>query len=144
MDDQGIDQRAGRLRRLTRTWRFETMATVQAIYTLAGRQAQGFMKSIFEKISLPVPYHSTLSRRRKSLNIALPIRDWSKPRHLVVDSTGVKVYGEGEWKVRQHGISRHGAKATIPPRKGARIWQHDNRKTERHIRDENLRRIRKV
>jgi Transposase DDE domain len=36
----------------------------------------------------------------------LPIKDWSKSRHLVIDSTGVKVYGEGEWKVRQHGIGK--------------------------------------
>lgn len=86
----------------------ETMATVQAIYSLAGRQTQGFLQSIFAlmKINLNVPDHSTLSRRRRSLNVTLPVRDWSKPRHLVVDSTGVKVYGEGEWKVRQHGGSK--------------------------------------
>ncbi len=189
----------------------ETMAAVQAIYRLAGRQTQGFLESIFElmKINLPVPDHSTLSRRRKSLNITLPVQDRDKPRHLVVDSTGVKVYGEGEWKVRQHGwsyrrtwlklhlcvdettleivsavastnnvsdaevlpdllddvpgtieqvsadgaydqrkcydeLNKHGTKAAIPPRKGARIWQHGNSKAERHKRDENLRRVRKV
>ncbi len=45
----------------------ETMATVQAIYSLAGRQTQGFLQSIFElmKIALTVPDHSTLSRRRR-------------------------------------------------------------------------------
>ncbi len=75
----------------------ETMATVQAIYHQPGRQTQGFLESIFElmNIDLPVPDHSTLSRRRKSLNITLPVQDRDKPRHLVVDSTGVKVYGEG-------------------------------------------------
>lgn len=86
----------------------ETMATVQAIYSLAGRQTQGFLQAIFElmRVNLTVPDHSTLSRRRRSLAVTLPIRDWSKPRHLVVDSTGTKVYGEGEWKVRQHGVSK--------------------------------------
>ena len=86
----------------------ETMATVQAIYGLAGRQTQGFLQSLFElmKLDLTAPDHSTLSRRRRQLTITLPVKDWSKPRHLVVDSTGVKVYGEGEWKVRQHGISK--------------------------------------
>src|SRR5215510_1526230 len=86
----------------------ETMATVQAIYGLAGRQTQGFLQSLFElmKLELPVPDHSTLSRRRRQLTITLPVKDWSKPRHLVVDSTGVKVYGEGEWKVRQHGVGK--------------------------------------
>lgn len=189
----------------------ETMATAQAIFRLAGRQTQGFLQSIFElmKLKLAVPDHSTLSRRRRQLTITLPVKDLAKSRHLVVDSTGVKVYGEGEWKVRQHGFSkyrtwrklhicvdeetreivnaeatpndvsdgdmlsdlldgvpgdinqvsadgaydqrkcydalnRHGAKAAIPPRKGARIWQHGNSKSERHVRDENLRRIRKV
>jgi IS5 family transposase len=189
----------------------ETMATVQAIYGLAGRQTQGFLQSIFElmKLDLTAPDHSTLSRRRRRLEITLPIKDWSRSRHLVIDSTGVKVYGEGEWKVRQHGVgkrrtwrklhfctdeatmeiisvvastndvsdaealpdllqgapgeieqvsadgaydqrkcydalNKHGAKAAIPPRKGAKIWQHANTKAERHARDENLRRIRKV
>ncbi len=189
----------------------ETMATVQAVYSLAGRQTQGFLESVFElmTIKLTVPDHSTLSRRRRSLKITLPIQDRSTPRHLVVDSTGVKVYGEGELKVRQHGwsyrrswlklhlcvdettleivsavastndisdaevlsdlledvpgkieqvsadgaydqrkcydeLNKHEAKAAIPPRKGARIWQHGNSKSERHKRDENLRRVRQV
>ncbi|MBL8186368.1 MAG: IS5/IS1182 family transposase, partial [Acidobacteria bacterium] len=41
-------------------------------------------------------------------------------------------------------LNKHGAKAAIPPRKGARIWQHGNSKAERHKRDENLRRVRQV
>jgi hypothetical protein len=41
-------------------------------------------------------------------------------------------------------LNKYGAKPAIPPRKGARIWQHGNSKAERHNRDENLRRIRKV
>src|SRR5262249_22351990 len=86
----------------------ETMATVQAIYGLPGRQTQGFLQSVFElmKLDLPVPDHSTLSRRKRQLTISLPVKDWSKSRHLVVDSTGVKVYGEGDWKVRQHGVGK--------------------------------------
>lgn len=189
----------------------ETMATLQAIFSLAGRQTQGFLQSVFDlmKLDLTAPDHSTLSRRRRHLTITLPIREWAKSRHLVVDSTGVKVYGEGEWKVRQHGISKrrtwrklhfctdeatlevisavastndlsdaealpdllrdvpgeieqvsadgaydqrkcydalnqHQARAAIPPRKGARIWHRASGKAERHVRDENLRRIRKV
>lgn len=86
----------------------ETMATVQAIFSLAGRQTQGFLESVFElmKLDLTVPDHSTLSRRRRHLTIGLPVQEWAKSRHLVVDSTGVKVYGDGEWKVRQHGIGK--------------------------------------
>ena len=86
----------------------ETMATVQAIYGLAGRQTQGFLQSVFElmKLNLTVPDHSTLSRRRRQLEITLPVKNLSNSVHLVIDSTGVKVYGEGEWKVRQHGVGK--------------------------------------
>lgn len=41
-------------------------------------------------------------------------------------------------------LNKHGAKVAIPPRKGARIWRHGNSKAERHVRDENLRHIRKA
>ena len=58
------------------------------------------------KLKLTARDHSTLSRRRRQLTITLPVKDWSKSRHLVVDSTGIKVYGEGEWKVRQHGVGK--------------------------------------
>jgi hypothetical protein len=76
----------------------EIRATVQAICGLAGRQTQGFLQSVFElmKLDLSAPDHSTLSRRRRQLTIILPVKDWSKSCHLVIDSTGVKVYGEGE------------------------------------------------
>ncbi|MEL6502368.1 MAG: IS5 family transposase [Cyanobacteria bacterium J06623_1] len=85
-----------------------TMSTVKSLFSLAGRQAQGFVESILQlmNINLPVPDHSTVSRRLSRLKIELPLEKSSCPRHLVVDSTGVKVYGEGEWKTRQHGISQ--------------------------------------
>ncbi|MEP0916024.1 IS5 family transposase [Leptolyngbya sp. DQ-M1] len=85
-----------------------TMATVKAVYGLAGRQCQGFLSSIFGLMGFefPVPDHSTLSRRIGKLTIALPVLPATGARHVVVDSTGVKVYGEGEWKTRQHGISK--------------------------------------
>jgi Transposase DDE domain len=85
-----------------------TMATVKAVYRLAGRQTQGFLESIFELmgIDLSVPDHSTLSRRIGKLQVVLPVVPKEGARHVVVDSTGVKVYGEGEWKTRQHGISK--------------------------------------
>jgi transposase len=186
-----------------------TMATVKAVYRLAGRQCQGFLESIFQwmGVDLPVPDHSTLSRRLAGLSIPFPVIPKAGARHVVVDSTGVKVYGEGEWKTRQHGVSkrrtwrklhlgideatgeilaavvttndfkdgqvlgdileqiegtidqvstdgaydhRHcydqiterGAKAVIPPRTNAVIWQHGNCKAPPHPRDENLRYIR--
>ena len=85
------------------------MASLGEIYHLPLRQTQGLMQSIctMMKLDLAVPDYSTLCRRRKELNIALPRRQQGEALHLVVDSIGVKIYGEGEWKVRQHGWSKH-------------------------------------
>lgn len=56
---------------------------------------------------LQVPDYSTISRRTSSLKPKLKKKDGlEKPRAIIIDSTGVKIYGEGEWKVRQHGISK--------------------------------------
>ena len=85
-----------------------TFATIKAVYRQAGRQTQGFIESIFSlmNLELSVPEHSTVSRRLKRLEIELPVLPRDDSRHIVVDSTGIKVYGEGEWKTRQHGISK--------------------------------------
>ncbi len=56
-------------------------------------------------VKLPVPSYSTLSRRGQSVAIHLP-KKTRGPLDLVVDSSGLKVYGEGEWKVRQHEASK--------------------------------------
>jgi IS5 family transposase len=85
-----------------------TMATLQEIYHLGLRQAQGLMEAIGAVLHLTVtiPDYSTLSRRRATLEVALPRTRPKEALHVVVDSTGVKVFGEGEWKVRQHGYTR--------------------------------------
>lgn len=57
-------------------------------------------------IELEVPDHSTLSRRLGKLSVELPVVPTEKAVYVVVDSTGVKVYGEGEWKVRTHGVGK--------------------------------------
>ena len=84
------------------------MATVQALFNLPGRQTEGFLESLFGLmgIDLPVPDHSTLSRRIGKVAVELPVAPSTGGIHVVVDSTGVKVYGEGEWKVRQHGVDK--------------------------------------
>ena len=84
------------------------MASLQEIYHLPLRATEGLLASVVKLlgVKLAVPDHTTLSRRRKVLAVSLPRRRKSEPLHLVVDSTGVKVYGEGEWKVRQHGYSK--------------------------------------
>jgi transposase len=86
----------------------ETLVIVKSLYHIAGRQATGFVASVFGLmgVELRVPDHSTVSRRMRNLQISLPVRETADARHVVVDSTGIKVYGEGEWKVRQHGVSK--------------------------------------
>lgn len=187
------------------------MATLKEVYHLPLRATQGLMGSLMRLLGLhlPVMHYSQLSRRCATLEVALPRRAKRDPLHMVVDSTGVKVFGEGEWKVRQHGytkrrtwrklhigadattgeivaavvttnnvadsqvledlleqadsaieqvsgdgsydkrpcyeaIRKRKAKAALPPRRDAKIWQHGNTKQERLMRDENLRRIRQV
>lgn len=57
-------------------------------------------------LSLEAPDYSTLSRRQASLKVDLPVQTSRRAVHVVVDSTGLKVYVEGEWKVRQYGFSK--------------------------------------
>ncbi|MEO0537638.1 MAG: IS5 family transposase [Cyanobacteria bacterium P01_A01_bin.123] len=85
-----------------------TVATLKSLFHLAGRQAQGLTQSLFKlmQINLPVPDHSTVSRRLGTLSVSMPVQQHTGPRHVVVDSTGIKIYGEGEWKTRQHGVSK--------------------------------------
>lgn len=83
------------------------MLTVKEVFHLTNRGAEGFMRSMFDlmKINLPVPDHTTLSTRGKHLAVPLP-KKTDQSLKIVMDSTGLKVYGEGEWKVRQHGVSK--------------------------------------
>ena len=85
----------------------ETALTLRLIYHLPLRQTEGFVESLLHVMGLDLsaPDHSTLSRRQEDLSVALPTRPTQEPIHVVVDSSGLKVYGEGEWKVRQHGWS---------------------------------------
>ncbi len=78
------------------------MVTIQSLFNLPGRQTEGFVESLFALmgIDLPVPDHSTLSRRMGKVEVEMPAAPKEGAIHVVVDSTGVKVYGEGEWKVR--------------------------------------------
>ena len=85
----------------------QCLLTLRAVFHLPLRAAQGLGQSIFELmgLGLDVPHYSTLSRRAADLKVDLS-RKSKGPLHLVLDSTGLKVYGEGEWKVRKHGSSK--------------------------------------
>ena len=185
--------------------------TLKEVYHQPLRQAQGLTRSILDLMGLQqldVPNYTTLCRRRTRLPIALGATPRGEAIDIVVDSTGLKIYGEGEWKVRQHGPSKRrtwrkmhlgidpatheivaamvttndvsdgevlkdlldqpedeiarvmadgaydtrdcydaindiDAWAIIPPRRGAKIWQHGNSRKERLDRDENLCGVRK-
>ncbi len=57
-------------------------------------------------VNVPIPDYTTLCLRSADLKVALSPSKVQGAKHIVVDSTGLKVYGEGEWKVRQHGVSK--------------------------------------
>lgn len=82
--------------------------TLKVLFQLPLRAAQGLVGSLLHLAGLawPAPHYSTLSRRQRDLTVVIPYRPRGEPLHLVVDSTGVKVLGEGEWKVRRHGADR--------------------------------------
>ena len=83
----------------------EACLTLRTAYRLGLRQTQGLMGSIGTLMGLDirVPDYSTLSRRANGLSIAQAVRQaGSVPVHLVVDSTGLKIFGEGEWLAQKH------------------------------------------
>jgi len=187
----------------------EFVLTLRVLFNLPLRGCEGFAGDVLRLLGLDLecPDYTTLSRRGKTLDVILPrVREGGRI-FLVVDASGLKIYGEGEWKARTHGISTRrawrklhigldpetgeivtaalstedahdsemlpdllsgmdgavravvgdggydtrgsydaisgiGADAVIPPRRGAKIWRHGNRKDPPHARDENLRYIR--
>ncbi len=74
------------------------------MFRLALRQTEGLIGSILQLLGLdlPVPDHSTLSRRAETLEVPRP-RAGKEPVHLLVDSTGLRLCGPGEWLTEKHG-----------------------------------------
>jgi hypothetical protein len=86
-----------------------TALTLRAVFRLALRQTEGLIGSIIGLLGfdLPVPDHSTLSRRAETLKLPEPRPALgSGPVHLLVDSTGLRLCGPGEWLVEKHGTKR--------------------------------------
>lgn len=83
----------------------QTCLTMKVLFGMALRQTTGFVESLLHLIGLNwvVPDFSTLSRRQKTLAVNIPYRGSKGPLHLLIDSTGIKVEGEGEWNARKHG-----------------------------------------
>ena len=86
----------------------QCMLLLKQVYHLPQRATYGLVCSLLELmgLDLPVPHPTILSRRAAKLSITLPSLNRGLPLHVLVDATGLKVYGEGEWKVRTHGIGK--------------------------------------
>jgi len=79
--------------------------SLKVIFQLPLRATEGLLCSLVKLMGLPikVPDYTTLSRRQAKLRVEIPSSISTDSRHVVIDSTGLKIFGEGEWKVRQHG-----------------------------------------
>ncbi|MCO4762552.1 MAG: IS5 family transposase [Myxococcales bacterium] len=88
----------------------ETALALRLVYSLPWRQTEGLLGSVIGLMGLEIgtPDHTTLSRRARSSRIALASPKRSGPLHLVVDATGLKVFGQGEWAAWKHGASNTG------------------------------------
>jgi hypothetical protein len=86
----------------------ETFLTIRELLRLPYRQTEGFVRSILALVAqgLSVPDFTSAAKRASKLGIRLPALPRRGRVDVVLDSTGLKVFGEGEWKVRQHGPSK--------------------------------------
>ena len=82
----------------------ECALILKSVFHLSLRATQGFLASVVTlmRLELPIPDYSTMSRRQAALAISLPPASRSGARHVVVDSTGLKVYGAGEWHAEKY------------------------------------------
>ena len=85
-----------------------TGLTLRAVFRLALRQTEGLIGSILRLLGLDlaVPDHSTMSRRAETLAVPPRPRSATGPLHLLVDSTGLKLCGSGEWLIEKHGTKK--------------------------------------
>lgn len=86
----------------------QTCLTLRALFGLPLRQTTGMVASLLDLAGLdwPVPDFSTLCRRQKTLTVHIPYRPSTGALHLLIDSTGVKAEGDGEWLARKHRPSK--------------------------------------
>jgi hypothetical protein len=105
--DQDSPARRGR-RRTYSDLTIECSLMLREVYRLPLRATQGLVRSVMRLlgVKLPTPDYSTLSRRARLLQLSLSTGASERIKHLVIDSSGLKVYGEGEWKVRVHGADK--------------------------------------
>ena len=83
----------------------ETALTLRLVFGLPLRQAEGFLRSVLSlmRVDLEAPDHTTLSRRSQHLGVTFHRAPGNEPVHLIVDSSGLSIAGEGEWTAVKHG-----------------------------------------
>lgn len=83
----------------------EAALTLRLVFHLPLRQTEGFLRSLLAlmDLDLDAPDHTTLSRRARTLDVRLRRHPSSGPTHLVIDSSGLSIVGEGEWAAAKHG-----------------------------------------
>jgi len=86
----------------------ETLLTLRELFRLPYRQTEGFGRALAKlmEADVAIPDFTSLAKRAAKLGVSLDVRTAKGPIDVVVDSTGLKVFGEGEWKVRQHGVGK--------------------------------------
>lgn len=86
----------------------ECLLTIRELFKLPYRQTEGFGRSLVRllNVDVAIPDFTSLAKRAAKLGISLSVANKRGPIDIVVDSTGMKVFGEGEWKMRTHGKSK--------------------------------------
>lgn len=87
----------------------ECLLVLREVFRLPYRQTEGLAHSLMQlmQVNLRVPDYSSLAKRAAKLEIDLSVTRRRGPIDIVVDSTGLKVFGEGEWKIRKYGPGKH-------------------------------------
>jgi hypothetical protein len=86
----------------------ESLLVLRELFRLPYRQTEGLGRSLVQlmQVDVAIPDFTSLAKRAAKLEIALDVADRKGSIDVVVDSTGLKVFGEGEWKTRKHGVSK--------------------------------------
>ncbi|MET2898756.1 IS5 family transposase [Vibrio rotiferianus] len=85
-----------------------TALMIKRLFSLSLRATEGFINSILSlmKISLRCPSYTRISRRAKNVDVSIKMPARGEIRHLAIDATGLKVFGDGEWKAKKHGAEK--------------------------------------
>jgi hypothetical protein len=86
----------------------ECLLALRELFQLPYRQTEGLGRSLAElmRVEIPIPDYTSLAKRAATLGVSLKVTKDTGSIDVVVDSTGLKVFGEGEWKARKHGKSK--------------------------------------